>query len=116
MTTIKLPGHSTPIQIQDIMHLRGENNYTWFYLASGQRILSSLNLGYYETILIEFVRIHKGIMINPDYVASAERLGADEAWVTMLNLTEFQVAKRRIKASLALLRKRSTATPLMAVS
>jgi two-component system LytT family response regulator len=116
MTTLKLPGHSRPIELSDIIYLKGENNYTWFYLSSGQRTLSSLNLGYYEVILTGFVRIHKRVMVNPAYVASAERIGPAEGMLLMRDNTMLAIAKRRITTTLVLLRQRAVAAPAEVVS
>jgi DNA-binding LytR/AlgR family response regulator len=107
MTTIKLPGHPSPVVVADILYLKGENNYTRFYLSSGQWILASLNLGYYEALLTRFIRIHKQLMVNPQYVVRIERMGYIEGTVTLLDTTTLPVAKRRIRSTLAHLRQRA---------
>lgn len=108
METIKLPGHSKPLDLSDIVYLRGENNYTWFHLRSGKQVIAAQTLLYFATQLPGFVRIHKRFLINPDYVANAHRTGYYTAVVTMTDQLELPIARRSISAVLALLRQRFT--------
>ncbi|TDB59833.1 LytR/AlgR family response regulator transcription factor [Arundinibacter roseus] len=72
-TTLPLPHlsfkHHLPFSIQDIIRLDGKGNYTVFSLLDGTQFLSSRSLGVYETIFPEnFLRVHKGCIINLGYL------------------------------------------------
>jgi DNA-binding LytR/AlgR family response regulator len=107
MTSLKLPGDPSPLLVSDIQYLRAESQYTWFHLADGNRRLSSLHLGHYSRLLTGFIRIRSGVIVNPDYVASAERVGPAEGILLLVDNTPFPIAKRRITTTLTLLRERA---------
>ena len=48
------------IPLKEIIRLQADNNYCKFFLASGEEILTSKNLGYYYDLLKEqnFSRVH----------------------------------------------------------
>ncbi len=54
------------VDIDDVLYLEGENNYTSFYLNKKQKIVVSKTLKEYEDLLNDsgFFRIHKSSIIN----------------------------------------------------
>ncbi len=54
------------IPYNDIIYCKADDNYTTFYLCSGEKILASKTLKHYGEILPEnqFVRIHKSYIVN----------------------------------------------------
>lgn len=54
------------IPLHTISYLESDNNYTSIYLNDGQRVVSSRNIGYYETILEEsnFFRLSNSNLVN----------------------------------------------------
>jgi two-component system LytT family response regulator len=53
------------IQIREIVRLYAERNYSWICLSSGEKILSSKNLGFFEEALLGkgFLRIHHSHLV-----------------------------------------------------
>jgi DNA-binding LytR/AlgR family response regulator len=73
-----LPKSSTPLSIlrgtvllplSNIVRLEADNNYTCFILNDGRRLMTSRNLGSYQTQLPEsFMRVNKGCLLNLHYL------------------------------------------------
>lgn len=56
---------------EEIIYFKSIDNYTQVRLASGETVVSSKTLGYYESLLtndIKFVRTHKSYIINLVYI------------------------------------------------
>jgi two-component system LytT family response regulator len=53
------------ISVKELVRVEAERNYSWIYLESGRRILSSKNLGYFEEALKNFgySRIHHSHLV-----------------------------------------------------
>jgi DNA-binding LytR/AlgR family response regulator len=116
VSTVKLPGYASPVLLSDIMYISAESNYAKFHLSSGKRLLVSYHLGYYDLTLRSFLRIHKCFLVNPAFIVSAQRLAPTEGIVTLRNDTILPIAKRRITATLALLRERAIVGSVEVVS
>ncbi|AUD06438.1 hypothetical protein CWM47_34125 [Spirosoma pollinicola] len=56
------------IEADQIIRLQGERNYTWLYLANGEKHILASTLKRIEAILPHFLRINKGHLINPIYI------------------------------------------------
>ena len=56
------------VDADQIIRLQGERNYTWLYLANGEKHLLSITLKRIEVQLPQFLRINKGHLINPVYI------------------------------------------------
>ena len=54
------------IKVEDIMYCKAEGKYTEFVLSNKQKILSSKNLGEYNSLLLNnyFFRIHHSYVVN----------------------------------------------------
>lgn len=54
------------VPLKDIIRLQADNNYCKFYLATGETILTSKNLGYYYDLLKDqnFSRVHQSHLVN----------------------------------------------------
>jgi two-component system, LytTR family, response regulator len=57
------------VNVQDIIRCESEKNYTTFYLVDGQRLIVSVTLKEYETMLLPmgFFRCHQSHLINMIY-------------------------------------------------
>jgi DNA-binding LytR/AlgR family response regulator len=53
-----------------IAYFSGANNYCWLHYRDGQKKLLAKPISYLETLLPNFVRVHKTILINPTSVQS----------------------------------------------
>jgi two-component system LytT family response regulator len=54
------------IDVNEILYLESDKNYSIIYLTNGEKIVASKNLGYYEEILAAngFFRTHQSYMVN----------------------------------------------------
>lgn len=83
------------LQIQDILYLKSDRQYTIFQTKSGEKIVTSKNLGEYEDLLLEynFFRVHHSSLINLNEVKKYIR--GDGGSVVMSNGDLIEVAKRK---------------------
>lgn len=83
------------VRFEDILYLKGENNYTKFFLSDGTSKLISKTLKEYENLLepLNFIRIHKSFIINIVWVKSYkyEHMGQ----VEMKTGIRLEVSRRR---------------------
>ena len=57
------------LPLSGIIRLEADNNYTYFILNDGRRLMTSRNLGSYQTELPEsFMRVNKGCFLNLHYL------------------------------------------------
>lgn len=58
------------IDINQIIMLKGNINYTCFYLQNGKQKISARPLKFYESQLAEFgfIRVHRAFIINPNFI------------------------------------------------
>ena len=58
------------IDIDEIVHLKADGNYTNIFLQNGQNLISSKVLKHYDELLSDFgfLRVHRSNMINLNYV------------------------------------------------
>ena len=58
------------IDISQIIMLKGDINYTCFYLQNGKQKISARPLKFYENQLAEFgfIRVHRAFIINPNFI------------------------------------------------
>lgn len=83
------------VDIADIMYVEADSNYSALYLQSEEKIVASKPLKDFEEVLFtkNFVRIHKSIILNLNYLKSYTT--ADGFHVTLNNNTELPVSRRR---------------------
>lgn len=55
-------------QPESIAYCTGANNYCWIHFRSGEKELVSKPISYLERKLTAFVRVHKTVLLNPDFV------------------------------------------------
>jgi len=83
------------VQLNQIVRIEGENNYSMFYLANGKKIVVTRTLKDYEEALTmqNFFRIHKSHIINMDYML---KLNKGEVYaVVMSDGSEIEISMRR---------------------
>lgn len=83
------------IDINDIIHIEADSNYSVFYLANKEKITVSKVLKEYEEILPEqqFVRIHKSSIVNLNYIKEYNSKNGVE--VLLKNGEKIAVSRRR---------------------
>jgi len=81
--------------LKDILWCSSKGAYTLFHLTNKEKILSSRNLGSYETLLAEsdFFRIHHKVMINMRFVKSYVK--GKSGVVILTDGTELKVSQRK---------------------
>ena len=93
------------LKVDNIIYLRGDGAYTYFFLKSGERITTSKNLKEYETLLsdYDFFRVHKSFLINLHEMKKYVR--GEGGYVVMSNGDTVDVSKRRKENFMAALSK-----------
>lgn len=83
------------LNINDILYIQADSNYSIFYVANGEKIVVSKHLKEYESILDDcgFCRVHKSTMINLAHLLSYSNKNG--LVVKMSNNTEHPVSRRR---------------------
>lgn len=83
------------IQTADIVHLEANGNYTYAYLADGEKHLVSCNMKDFAEMLPEpeFFRIHQSHLVNTSRVK--KYLKEDGGFVVMQNGAKLPLARRR---------------------
>jgi two-component system LytT family response regulator len=83
----------------DIVRCEGDNNYSTFFLVSGDKIIVSRTVREFEDILTQsdFVRIHKSHLINLRHVRQYLRETQRDSggYVVMANGTRLEVSRRK---------------------
>lgn len=85
------------LQIEDIIRLEGDSNYTHFILPNEKKVVSSKSLGVYEELLIEygFFRIHQSTIINLRHVKAYKK--SDGGQVKMSDDVILKISRHRKK-------------------
>ncbi|MCB0734727.1 MAG: response regulator transcription factor [Flavobacteriales bacterium] len=93
------------LKVENIIYLRGDGAYTYFFLKSGERITTSKNLKEYEDLLsdYDFFRVHKSFLINLHEMKKYVR--GEGGYVVMSNGDTVDVSKRRKENFMAALSK-----------
>ncbi|RDI11218.1 LytR/AlgR family response regulator transcription factor [Flavobacterium sp. AG291] len=59
------------VKIDDILYCAADGKYTTFHLLSGQKLISSKNIGLYEKKLgSDFLRVHHSYLVNGKHITS----------------------------------------------
>ena len=85
----------TVINVEDIIRLESEINYTNIYLAEGRKILVATTLKEYEDMLCDFgfFRVHKTHLINLDHIFQFQK--ADGGQIKMNDDSLVPVSRRK---------------------
>lgn len=83
------------VQTSDILHLEANGNYTFAFLADGEKHLVSRNMKELEEMLTEptFFRIHQSHIVNTSHVK--KYLKDDGGYVVMQDGAKLPLARRR---------------------
>lgn len=95
----------TFIELEDIVALESDSNYTKIHLQNGQTVLASKTLGHFDELLSEnkiFFRTHKQFIINLNFIK--EYLAGDYNLVLLHNGLQAKLARTRRDAFLGLFR------------
>lgn len=83
------------LEIEEIIRLESDKNYTDIYLINGQKITSSKTLKFYETLLPDssFFRTHQKHLINIKYIKKF--LKEDGGYVLLSDGSKLEVSRRK---------------------
>lgn len=83
------------INIKDIIRCEADNNYTNFYLNSGEKILVTKTLKEYDETLsgLDFVRVHQSHLVNIKFVD--RYIKGDGGTLVMADGSQVDVSRRR---------------------
>lgn len=93
------------VELSEIMRCQSVNNYTHFYLSSGQELVISTTLKYYEELLTGygFYRVHQSHIINLKYLVKFSKKEGGEA--VLKNQVSVPVSSRKKEGLLELLKR-----------
>lgn len=78
----------------EIIYLRGIENYTELYLVNGEKVVSSYTLLRYQERHTNFLRVNKSHLLNPRFVAKVHSMG-NEREVELKSGKVVKVSRRR---------------------
>jgi len=83
------------INIKDIIRCEADNNYTFFYLNSGEKILVTKTLKEYDETLsgVDFIRVHQSHLVNTKFID--RYIKGDGGSIIMADGSEVEVSRRR---------------------
>ena len=83
------------INLKDIVRCEADNNYTNFYLNSGEKILVTKTLKEYDECLsgLDFVRVHQSHLVNIKFVD--RYIKGDGGTIVMVDGSQVDVSRRR---------------------
>ena len=81
------------VELEDIIRLQAERNYTRFFFADGKEFLSAKTLKEYEEMLNDagFVRVHRTHLVNTRFIKAYEREGV----LLLKDDSEVEVSRRK---------------------
>ena len=84
------------VNLDQILYLEGDVNYTSFHFQSRKRTIIAHSLKHFEADLLPrgFLRIHRSYIVNSRFVKSANLL---ESTLMLKDGTVLKVARRRVK-------------------
>lgn len=83
------------INMESIIRLKSDNNYTEFYLTNNRKIITSKPLKYYEEKLTapRFIRVHQSHMVNTEYIKQLEK--GKYALLTLTDGSKIEISQSR---------------------
>jgi DNA-binding LytR/AlgR family response regulator len=94
--TLKLIGYEQPVEVGSILWLEGEANYTRVHFLNGTNLIVAVSLYWFEYQL-DFVRIHRSAIVNPQYVVEFKYKRGRSGWVRLQNDRQLPVARARLE-------------------
>lgn len=93
------------VSIDEVVRCESDDNYTHFFLISGEKILVSKTLKEYETMLegLRFCRVHKSHLVNLKFVA--RYVPGDGGYLILEDGSHVDVSRRKKETLLEMLMK-----------
>ncbi len=92
--------------VKEVVKLKGDGNYTVFYLQDGREITASKTLKKFQELLPDtlFFRVHQSYLINVDYVKEYRK--EDGGYVILKDNSQIGLSRRRKDEFLQMMSKR----------
>lgn len=98
------------VNLSDVVRLVADGSCTWVFFRSGDKIITTKNLGYYEELLPHpqknmdntFFRTHHKHLINLSFM---KKYNSKEKYVCLIGDERIPVAQRRITSFTAMLKQ-----------
>ncbi len=87
--------NTTAHNLAQIMYLKGDINYTEFHLIGGQKEVSSKTLLRYQEVYLQFIRISRRYLINPEHISGIEHEYGDHE-IVMSNGIRIKIPRRKL--------------------
>lgn len=83
------------VQVQDILRCESSNNYTQFFLKSGEKLLISKPIKLYDDLLTpyHFYRVHKSHLVNINFVKGI--IKKDGGYLELTNNDQVPISSRK---------------------
>jgi len=93
------------VKVADILCCESDGRYATFHFQSGEKVMVSNTLKYYQDILSEFgfYRIHKSFLINMEHIVRFEK--SEGGYIILTNNLKIPVASRKREELLELFDK-----------
>lgn len=90
------------VGLDDIIYCESQDNYTQFFLTTGQRVMVSKTIKYFEELLDEnrFFRVHRSHIINLKYIDKYVK--GEGGYIVMKQGNRIPVSRRKKEAFLQL--------------
>jgi two-component system LytT family response regulator len=93
------------VKVNEIVYIESDSRYSTIHLISGEKVMVSQVLKYYQEMLEEFgfYRVHRSYLINLEYIHRFEK--AEGGYVILANEAKIPVASRKREELLVLFEK-----------
>ncbi|WP_461044339.1 LytR/AlgR family response regulator transcription factor [Spirosoma harenae] len=99
MDTLQLPHFTTKrtITIPSIEYLEAVGNYTRVHLMGQKPMLVASTLKRFEERLPQFLRIHKGILVNPTHIINYRIRSVSSPFVELSKDRQLTISRRQTR-------------------
>lgn len=88
--------HRIEIKLSDIKYVQGSSNYSILHLVASKPIMLSRTLIKLQAELSVFIRIHKGYLVNPQFITPNQRPSRTKLTMALTTGEELAVSRRRV--------------------
>jgi DNA-binding LytR/AlgR family response regulator len=97
--TILLPDFTIKrsVSVASIEYIEAMGNYSLVHVRNQKPLLVAITLKRLSERLPAFLRIHKGILVNPDYIVAYHTRYLDTPYVQLSKNRQLPISRRQIK-------------------
>lgn len=92
------------VRLSDIVRLEAEDNYTHFFVQTGEKITAAKTIKTYEEVLgrYNFLRVHKKNIVNMNYMKTFVK---EDSYLVLENAEKVEVSRRKRPAIMDAVRR-----------